>query len=77
MYIHTGVPFGSWVSMGSGGRNDEIQFGKPVVEDSKLGDILAKAPTYIGLERVIRYCLLKFAIENGAYTDAVSVDANT
>jgi hypothetical protein len=39
----------------------EVQFGTPVVGDKKLADLLATAPTYLGLERVIRYCLFRFA----------------
>lgn len=64
-YVHTGIPFGKWV----GRVNTEIQIGTPVVEDNELGKILAKAPTYIGLERVMRYCLLKFAKLNGVYNE--------
>jgi len=68
-YVHTGIPFGKWVSLKLGGMNNEVPVGFPVVEDKELGKILAKAPTYIGLERVIRYCLLQFAKVNGAYFD--------
>ncbi len=68
-YVHTGIPFGNWVSLKLGGMNNEIQVGQPVVEDKELGKILAKAPTYIGLERAIRYCLLRFAQLNGAYVE--------
>ena len=42
-------------------RPDEIQLGRPSVEDEELSKLLATAPTYIGLERVIRYCLVRFA----------------
>jgi hypothetical protein len=37
--------------------------------DRDLGSILAKAPTYLGLERIARYALLRFAQANGAYLD--------
>lgn len=62
-YVHTGVSFGNWVSYWI----HEVQVGKPVVPDKKLAAILAKAPTFTGLERVIRYCLLRFASAQGAY----------
>jgi hypothetical protein len=68
-YVHTGIPFGSWISLSTGGMNNEIQIGQPIVEDKELGAILAKAPTYIGLERVVRYCLLQFAKSHGAYVE--------
>lgn len=64
-YVHTGVPFGGWISF----WQYEVQFGQPVVEDKGLGKILALAPTFTGLERVIRYCLLRFAELHGAYVE--------
>lgn len=68
-YVHTGVPFGGWVSLNPQGQNNEIQIGKPVVEDSQLGNLLALAPTLCGLERIIRYCLLRFIHTNGILLD--------
>jgi hypothetical protein len=70
-YVHTGMPFGSWVSRSIGGSNAEIQVGKPVVIDKEFGKILARAPTLVGLERIVRYCLLRFAEKNGAYINSI------
>ena len=67
-YVHTGIPFGGWVSLVVGGGHNEIQVGTPVVkEDKKLGKLIGHAPTLIGLERVTRYALLKCAEAHGAY----------
>jgi hypothetical protein len=71
-YVHTGVPFGRWVSLRVAGSNTEMQVGRPVVSDKDLGDILARAPTLVGLERILRYCLLRFAEANGGYVDTTS-----
>lgn len=71
-YVHTGIPFGRWVSLHLAGRNIEVQLGKPVVTDQELGKILAHAPTLVGLERIVRYCLLRFAEENGGYIGTAS-----
>jgi len=68
-YVHTGISFGNIVFKGAGGLNGESQLGVPVVGDETLGTILSRAPTYVGLERIIRFCLLKFAQENGAYAE--------
>ena len=65
-YVHTGAPFGRWVSLQMGGRNQEVQVGKPVVNDKELSKILEHAPTLVGLERVVRYCLYQFAVRHGA-----------
>jgi len=74
-YVHTGGSFGNWISLSLGGINHEVPFGKPVVEDEEFEKILAIAPTYVGLERVVRYCLLTFAKQNGAYVDGNSEKA--
>jgi hypothetical protein len=68
-YVHTGISFGYWVFYTS----SEVQIVQPIVADKEFGKILKKAPTYAGLERVIRYCLLRFAQSNGAYIEP-SVD---
>jgi len=67
-YLHTGVPFGGW--MRPAATQAEVQLGQPVVQDSQLATILGRAPTFIGLERVVRYCLLRFAESSGLYLDA-------
>jgi len=66
-YVHTGTPFGRWITPDH--LHSEVQVGQPVVEDRELGRVLSRAPTYIGLERVMRYCLLRFAEVNGAYVE--------
>ena len=73
-YVHTGVPFGSWVSSGIGGQDSEVQVGTPVVEqDRELGNLIGRAPTFVGLERVTRYVLLRSAAEQAAYVTQKSV----
>lgn len=77
-YVHTGIPFGSWISLTMGGDNNEIQIGEPVVkEDKELGKLIGCAPTFIGLERIIRYALLKCAEVHGAYLAQPMVQSNT
>jgi hypothetical protein len=67
-YVHTGIDFGTWVSCGS--TNAEIQTGIPVVSDKEFQNILAKAPTFIGLERIMRFCLLRFIQLHGVPVDS-------
>jgi hypothetical protein len=59
-YVHTGRSFGGWIAP-RGAGSEEVQSGKPIVDDKEYGRILAAAPTYVGLERIVRYGLLKFA----------------
>ncbi len=64
-YVHTGVSFGMWVDPALGVGGSDLQLGRPVVEGKSFGDILAAAPTFLGLERTVRYCILKFMASRG------------
>jgi len=68
-HVHSGIPFGSWVSRTLGGEAGEVQVGIPVVGNRDFERVLAKAPTYFGLERIIRYCLLRFIHTHGVLID--------
>lgn len=65
-YVHTGTPFGRWISLRLRGNN-EVQIAKPVLDDKDFAKVIHRAPTFIGLERLIRYCLIRFAERHGAY----------
>jgi Apea-like HEPN len=67
-YVHTGVPFGSWAAFAVGGRSAEVQIGKPVLEDKQFEKLVYRAPTAVGLERIVRFCLLRFLEANALYT---------
>ena len=58
-YVHTGQSFGDVVGP-RGMDQDEVQSGKPMHPDKDFAKALAYAPTYIGLERILRYCLLRY-----------------
>lgn len=62
-YVHTGRSFGDWVRP-RGHNVDEVQVGRPVVEDKSFARILANAPTFSGLERLVRHALLRFSADN-------------
>jgi Apea-like HEPN len=57
-YLHSGISFGYYIFRC---HDWEIPVGIPVTKNKGLNKTLAKAPTYHGLERIIRHCLLKFA----------------
>lgn len=57
-YVHTGESFGGWVSRAV--ENAEVQSGTPILPDPDFVKILVLAPNFIGLERIIRYYLLRF-----------------
>lgn len=67
LYVHTGVSFGNRVSNTMGGMNNEVRVGLPIDDNKELKKALTHTPTLLGLERVIRYCLLRFAEKHGGY----------
>lgn len=54
-FVHTGITIDHWLRMGPG----EVMIGMPVVPDKELGNLLFLSPTLLGLERIMRYCILK------------------
>jgi hypothetical protein len=63
-YVHTGQSFG--IVVGPRGMDrEEVQTGKPMHEDKEFAKALACAPTYVGLERILRYCLLRYLQDMG------------
>ena len=69
-YVHTGNSFGDWIAPRE--SLEEVLIGLPRLEDAKIAKLLQSAPTYIGLERVIRYCLIRFAERHKLIVDAAS-----
>lgn len=68
-YVHTGIDFGRWTRP-IGGVLNEVQLGPPVIESKELKKAITQAPTFFGLERIMRYCLARFLHLNGVPIDA-------
>jgi len=73
LHLHTGAPFGAWVAPRYR-SNDEIQGGAPVVPSESLAKALKLAPTFVGLERITRSCLLNFLSDCGVLTAGDSLE---
>jgi len=58
-YVHTGGNFGSWLAPNNADQW-EFHSGTPVGLPPKLTRLIVETPTYIGMERIMRYCLLRF-----------------
>ncbi len=63
-YVHTGINFGQWTHP-QGGILNEVPLGEPVVDSKEFRKAISCAPTFFGLERIMRYCLLRFLHLNG------------
>ncbi len=72
-YVHTGIQFGNWVQARAHSPQEIIP-GKPVMDDQELKKILIKAPSLCGMERIMRYCLLKIASEAGGILNDLYCD---
>lgn len=59
-YVHTGKGFGARVQS-RGSAPADVQAGRAIDDDKDFATILAAAPTFAGLERIVRYGLLRFA----------------
>ncbi|WP_155523589.1 HEPN domain-containing protein [Nodosilinea nodulosa] len=60
-YVHTGVPFGALIGIDAGTSNEELRTVPAPTQDKELAKILNLAPTLVGLARIARCCLLRFA----------------
>jgi hypothetical protein len=69
-YVHTGISFGRWVGHATQ-YIEEVQIGKPVIEDKEFKKIISQSPTLVGLERIMRFCLLRFMQMNGVNIDPI------
>jgi hypothetical protein len=63
-YLHRGEPFGSYVTTAWPGRG-EIPIGRLQAKNAEFSKIVSRAPTIAGMERIVRYMLLKLGSENG------------
>lgn len=59
-FLHKGATFSLWVDP-SGRMLNEMQLGKPVVDDRELAKLLSQIPTFLGLERLVRFMILRLA----------------
>ena len=70
-YVHTGVEFKDWIQVYPSSEDhlsEVLPSGSiPNVDDEKLKKLIEKIPTYVGLERIMRFALLRFLHTNGIY----------
>ena len=59
IFLHAGKTFGGWVTA-LDYRNAEVSIGTPAYGDAEWKKLISRIPTLVGMERVIRFCLLRF-----------------
>jgi hypothetical protein len=68
-YVHTGKLPSSWMAVNYLHDNEEVIHGDPVIEDKDMQKSIKRSPTFIGMERIIRYSLIKFLIQTDIIDD--------
>jgi hypothetical protein len=58
-FLHAGKRFGIWVEI-MGNMNADVSIGTPAYGDPEWKKLISRIPTLVGMERVIRFCLLRF-----------------
>jgi len=68
-YVHVGFEFKDWIGVYADSERhmSEVQTPSliPNVDDNELRKLIERAPTYVGLERMMRFALLRFLHTNG------------
>lgn len=68
-YVHAGKMPSGWMSVDYLNNNEEVHHGNPVLEDREMKRTLKRSPTFIGMERIIRYSLIKFLIQTNVISE--------
>lgn len=72
-YVHTGASFGKWLLPIKSIQN-EVGMGTPVGLEPELTKLIVRTPTLLGMERIMRFCLLKFIHLHSGTTIDVRLD---
>ena len=68
-FIHSGKFQAGWMSVNYLHNNEEVIHGDPVIPDKEVRKAIKRSPTFIGMERIARYALIKFLIKTGLVSD--------
>lgn len=60
--VHAGKFHRGWMQVNYLDNNDEIMYGDPVIDDKDIRKSISRSPTFIGMERMVRYSLIKFLL---------------
>lgn len=68
-FVHTGKFQFNWMSANYLNNNEEIIHGSPVIGNKDTEKMIKRSPTFIGMERIMRYALIKFLIRTNVIDD--------
>ena len=61
-FVHAGKFQSNWMSVNYLNNNEEVIHGSPVIVDKDTEKMIKRSPTFIGMERIMRYALIMFLI---------------
>ncbi|MAD76480.1 MAG: hypothetical protein CML20_17115 [Rheinheimera sp.] len=72
-YVHAGKLPSSWMAVNYLNDNQEVIHGDPVIGDKDMQKSIKRSPTFIGLERIVRYSLIKFLIKTKVIESEIEI----
>lgn len=68
-FVHAGKFQSNWMSVNHLNNNEEIVHGSPVIGDKDTEKMIKRSPTFVGMERIMRYALIMFLIKTNVIDD--------
>ena len=62
VFVHTGKFHSNWMSVNHFHNNEEVINGNPVIGSKETEKMIKRSPTFLGMERIMRYGLLMFLV---------------
>ena len=68
LYVHEGLEFGKYITPEQN-QNNELVINEPLQLGQRASRTITRSPSFLGLERMIRFCLLSLLNANGLPID--------
>lgn len=68
-FVHAGKFQSNWMSVNYLNNNEEVVHGEPITGDKDTEKMIKRSPTFVGMERIMRYALIKFLLRTKVIDD--------
>lgn len=68
-FVHAGKFHSNWMSVNYFHNNEEVVHGSPVIGDKDTERMIKRSPTFVGMERIMRYALITFLVRTNVIDD--------
>ena len=62
-FVHAGKFHSGWMSVNYLNNNEEVLHGSPIIGNRDTEKMIKRSPTFIGMERIMRYALITFLVK--------------